>query len=153
MRRSEPLKRRTELKRFTRLRPGKGPSRRTRLRRQSKKKRLEVSETGPARKLYRESHPVCECCGLAPSTEVHEIPRGASRQQAVRSSNAWLAVCRECHELLEDYSIWPIVQQVGLKLLRVLQEINAMRAGRPQVSLEESHKAMTEIVLEEQVTT
>jgi len=60
----------------------------------------------------------CMACGSMIGGEVHEIARGPARQKALEEPAAWLAVCRECHEQLGDYSVWPVVRQLALKRLR-----------------------------------
>lgn len=72
----------------------------------------------PIRAAYVAEKFTCECCCKRQAVDLHEIVRGANRQKAIQYRACWLALCRACHELLGDYSIWPPARQVALKLLR-----------------------------------
>lgn len=49
-------------------------------------------------------------------------------------------MCRECHEALDDYRVWPITRQLAVKLIMDpenfdLGAINAIRSDREQLTL------------------
>ncbi len=144
---------RTELKRTGFKRKPGNSLKRTPLRRRSKKKEREIAKTRQPRKLYLEAHPECmvrgpECEGAA--VEVHEIPRGGSRQQSVADADCWLTTCRPCHDNeLGDYDRWPPEKQAALKLLRTLQTINTIRSGLPQIRLTEVVRALKRLATRE----
>lgn len=77
----------------------------------------QVHETVKPRKQYLMDARMCQCCMRAPAVEVHEITRGAARQAALVERCSWLALCRGCHELMGDYSVWPVERQCALKML------------------------------------
>jgi hypothetical protein len=70
----------------------------------------------PIRQGYLVAHPCCHCCG-GPTSDTHEIVRGANRSEAKKHPGAWLSLCRPCHELFGDYSLWPPARQCALKML------------------------------------
>lgn len=78
---------------------------RTPLRKASKKKRQERAATDKERRAYVESHEVCEYCECTAPTDCHEIAAGSYRAKAVYEPLTWLALCRECHELLQSQPI------------------------------------------------
>lgn len=87
----------------------------TRMRRQSKKRAAASRQNSSARKAFRAEFPKCMICQRKRSEDVHEIARGASRAKAESVRQTWLAVCRACHEELDDYSVWPISRQLAVK--------------------------------------
>jgi hypothetical protein len=56
----------------------------------------------------------CMICGKAAS-DTHEIPRGVHRKGALKHREAWLRLCRSCHNECGDYSKWPIAKQYAVK--------------------------------------
>lgn len=71
----------------------------------------------PERKAFKEIFPLCMVCGENLSIDVHEIVRGTSRCMAVLDRRTWLAVCRPCHELLDDYEKFPVALQYVIKAI------------------------------------
>lgn len=67
----------------------------------------------------------------------HEIARGPARRKAVDCPAAWLVLCRQHHEEMGDYSVWPVVAQLALKRLRDpehydRQAVNLLRGRAPE---------------------
>lgn len=116
------------------------PMKRSWIKRMSSKKRQEIAATKVPRKLYRDS--LCMLCRKRQADDVHEIARGVHRSLAVKEPCTWLALCRQCHDAMGDYSVWPIVRQLALKQDRDedfydLAKFNALR-GRAQDAITQS---------------
>lgn len=78
------------------------------MRRESKKHRTEREATSPHRAAYVAGANLrggCELCQERQATDCHEITAGSSRQRAIHQPNAWLALCRECHEEIQGSDI------------------------------------------------
>lgn len=69
-------------------------------------------QNGPARRKYLSDHGCAKCGRLA--GDVHEIFAGCYRSAAFAEPAAWLALCRECHDLIQGIE-W--TQQLALKLI------------------------------------
>ena len=61
-----------------------------------------------ASERYRTLHPLCECCVMSigvldakPSEELHHVVAIADAPHERMQASNWLALCRDCHELLE----------------------------------------------------
>lgn len=63
----------------------------------------------------------CERCRCRPATDCHEIPAGAHRHVAVELPNTWLALCRECHDVVQGVAF---IEQYNLKCEAVRHAIN-----------------------------
>lgn len=87
------------------------------MRNESKKAAYSRREFALSRNAYRDEFPRCQICHFRSTTDVHEIARGPARQLALGIREAWLGVCRCCHDDLDDYSVWPIERQLAIKLL------------------------------------
>ena len=87
------------------------------LRKRSPKRAAADRKVAPERKAYSAEFLICQCCNKRKAVDVHEIARGSHRAKAVVDPATWLALCRQCHEELGDYSKWPIVRQLALKLV------------------------------------
>ena len=71
---------------------------------------------------------------------MHEIARGSHREAAFVDPATWLVLCRNCHEKLGDYRLWPIARQLALKLVADpqrfdLAKINSIR-GRSEGAID-----------------
>ena len=89
------------------------------MRRVSRKRAAIMSEMQEARQQFALEFPRCMLCGMEKCCmDTHEIARGPSRLAAYQERCTWLRLCRDCHELMGDYSIWPIERQLALKLDR-----------------------------------
>ena len=86
------------------------------MRRKSKKTAALDARLKPIRNRYLLSFPLCQYCSR-PTSDVHEIVRGANRGEAKKHPAAWLSLCRDCHDKMDDYSVWPPARQVALKML------------------------------------
>ena len=86
------------------------------MRRKSKKTAAIERRMKPIRENYLLGHPLCHVCSR-PTSDCHEIVRGSDRWKAYQHPGAWLSLCRACHDLMDDYSIWPPARQVALKML------------------------------------
>jgi hypothetical protein len=87
----------------------------------SAKKRAEIAETRDLRAQWLEAVFVCEVCLDHRARHVHEIPAGAHRQRSVRDPRCWLAVCAECHDLIQGT---PFDSQLGLAVDASKRAIN-----------------------------
>jgi hypothetical protein len=76
------------------------------------------------------------CGSLA--VDCHEICRGPARERCLREPRLWLALCRPCHDAMDDYSQWPLARQIACRILWELGQTvwvcNEVR-GRPQTAL------------------
>jgi hypothetical protein len=66
-------------------------------------------------------------CAICPTdaTEVHHIASGtAGRSRSLLNPNAWLGLCRKCHECIPAYSI---AEQIKLKQFDVKFNIERLR--------------------------
>jgi hypothetical protein len=54
----------------------------------------------------RANHPMCEVCEVRPSTEVHHKRKWSESVHGRLDPRNLLAVCRECHELVEKANAW-----------------------------------------------
>jgi len=112
------LKPRKPIPRKTPLKPSGYLKRKKPINPMSRKQRTLKRKHSPARTAYKREFSICQCCGRKRSTDVHEIARGsAHREKAFTKPFTWLALCRDCHDLMGDYSIWPIAKQLALKSL------------------------------------
>ena len=60
----------------------------------------------------------CMICSNREVVDVHEIANGPARQEALGKREAWLAVCRMCHDQLSDKNMWPVARQLAVKLVK-----------------------------------
>lgn len=95
------MKRGGPLKRKTPMNSGDIQLRRTRLNPVSPKKRKQTSKFGPIRAAFKKELG-CPCGRIA--TDVHEIHGGSSRGITFEKREAWIALCREHHEEVQDWS-------------------------------------------------
>ena len=112
------------------------PPRKTWMPRVSKKRRQLMSKVKPFRDKYLASKLLCEVCIKRQPQEVHEITRGAAREASLDKPEVVLAVCRKCHNALDDYAKWPVTRQLAVKFLRSpmllnLELVNKLR-GRDE---------------------
>lgn len=93
------------------------------MRRQSNKRRKIIASVSQAREAFVFEVWQCMICRSAwrqkfPATlDVHEIARGGSRERAYQDRRAWLLLCREHHEDMDDADEWPVARQYALKKL------------------------------------
>jgi len=83
----------------------------------SKKRRKLNREAKPTRDQLRKDFKLCMKCGKRKATDIHEIPRGCNRENALKYREALLYLDRDCHEELGDYALWPPSRQYALKLV------------------------------------
>lgn len=101
----KPLKRRSALKRKTRLKP------------MSNRRRSEALVYSLMRKQFLALRPVCEAHAiihgdevvLTQSSDVHHVHK---RGKNYLNKDTWMAVCRDCHERIENNKKW--ARQNGL---------------------------------------
>jgi len=86
---------RSQLRRSTK------PMKRSRLKPQSKKRAKQNRMIQPIREAFK-AELGCPCGRAA--TDTHEIHGGASRFLTVNEREAWIALCREHHEEVQDWS-------------------------------------------------
>lgn len=75
-------------------------------------------------------HNKCMVCRKADAVDVHEIARGANRQEAWRSPCCWISACRKCHNEMDDYGVWPIARQLALKKMRDSENYDRVAVNR-----------------------
>lgn len=91
---------------------------------QSKKRRKIIADMKAEREAFVFEFMRCMICGPEwrrkfPSVlDIHEIARGGSRERAYQDRRAWLLLCRDDHESMDDAEQWPVVRQYALKQLR-----------------------------------
>jgi hypothetical protein len=107
---------RTPIKRKTPLKRGKP------LARVSKKRRTLNALLNPGRVGFLLLVETCMVCRKEQACDCHEICRGAAREECLHHPRLWLACCRSCHELMDDYSKWPIEKQILLRLQWELEQ-------------------------------
>ena len=83
----------------------------------SKKRKALNRSCSPERQRYLKTAVLCDVCGTVAPKDVHEIARGPARSKAVAERCTWLAVCRACHEELDDFKAWPLARQLAVKLV------------------------------------
>ena len=77
--------------------------------------------TSSHREAYVREAGLCERCQCREATDCHEIPAGSSRHRAIKLANTWLALCRECHDLVQGIDF---IEQFNLKCEAVRRDIN-----------------------------
>lgn len=90
-----------------------------------------------ARSAFKSWAHKCMLCRVREVVDVHEICNGPARQKALGMRETWLAVCRCCHEDLDDKRLWPVTRQLAVKLLRDPdwfdpQVVNELRGRDPE---------------------
>lgn len=74
------------------------------MRRVSERRKKENKLYTQVRKEYLLAHPRCQCCTIAPASEIHHR-RG--RWKSRLTDTAWfLAVCRPCHDRIHHNPEW-----------------------------------------------
>jgi hypothetical protein len=120
----------------TGIKPGKSQLKRTPLNRVSKKLREKMAAIHDQREEFRSSVGACERCGArGVPLDPHELAKRSKTADWFCRSNT-IFVCRPCHELLEDYSKVPLVQQILLLARRRWDDydigvVNALRGRAP----------------------
>ncbi len=89
----------------------------------------------PSRHEFLLDHMYCMVCGSY-ACDVHEMARGCHRSVAVKHRCCWLSLCRQCHEEMDDYAVWPLTRQLAVKLLKDpeyfdLLKFNSIRGRAP----------------------
>ncbi len=66
------------------------------------------------------------------------MPGRPKPQKALREPRVWLALCRQCHEEMGDYSLWPLARQLACRVhwevVRLVWVFNDLR-GRAQTDM------------------
>ena len=86
------------------------------MRRRSKNRSKKDRSDETLRSAYRDLFPFCQLCGNV-ACDVHEIARGGRRVKAQGLRCCLLHLCRPCHDLMGDYSVWTVERQLRLKKL------------------------------------
>lgn len=81
---------------------------RKRLRQVAKSTAGRMAEYGRLRIEYLAAHPVCEMPGC--SSRELEIHHKARRGEFLLRVDTWMAVCRECHTMIEESPAWATAQ-------------------------------------------
>lgn len=104
----------------------------------SKKRAKLKRETDPQRRAFVETVKTCMVCDGAPAVDCHEIARGAAREAALQLPQLWLAVCRKCHDNLDDVQAFPSAKQLSYRIMhdirRAVFTLNEAR-GRAQTDV------------------
>ena len=110
-----------------------------------------MREIAPDRSNYLFAYHLCANCGKAAS-DLHEIARGAHREQAIAYPQSWLSVCRKCHD--GPIGGMSIADQLALKFFQSPELydrciVNAIR-GRAVNAVDELEvlKAVAEVARE-----
>lgn len=82
----------------------------------SKKRRTLNALMNPGRVGFVLLADKCMCCRNADAVDCHEICRGSHREECLRYPRLWLALCRCCHELMDDAKAWPLEVQIALRI-------------------------------------
>jgi hypothetical protein len=98
-----PLKRTPFKKKPTTFKSSFGKARR-RVNPVSKKRKVQQTTYSKLRKEYLTACPRCQCCTLAPSTEIHH--RRGRFKSRLNEVEYWLAICRPCHERIHHNPAW-----------------------------------------------
>lgn len=85
---------------------------RTRLRPKSKKRAKADRELAPHLDAYRAEFPICQVCGKAKGTDIHEVVRGAGRMKARAQRSLVIHVCRPCHDKIQpEQFLWQLARK------------------------------------------
>lgn len=68
----------------------------------SKKQKSREDKYKSLREIYLKEKRICECCGIAVSTEIHH----KAGRDGENLFQHFLAVCRECHDKIEMNPEW-----------------------------------------------
>jgi hypothetical protein len=93
----------------------------------AKKKRL----ADPLRRRFVEAKLVCEGLLLgctAAAVDAHEIARGYAKSECEKHTDLQLALCRSCHNIIQD---WPTEKQYALRVQRSLETLNRIMGRAP----------------------
>lgn len=111
-----------------------------RLKRKSRRRTARDAEVAEVRAEYRVDHPWCEVCRKVWSVDLHEICRGSRRAASLDKPELLLAVCRKCHDEIQN---WKHAKQLAVKKLsgcyslEVYREVMRGSCGRVAVILTE----------------
>lgn len=83
----------------------------------SKNRRVLKALCDPSRKDFVEEAGACMVCRQARATDCHEIIRGEGREAAFGQPQLWMALCRTCHDALDDASEWPVERQIMCRMI------------------------------------
>lgn len=72
-------------------------------------------QADPARAKYVAEVFTCQCCTKKVAHECHEIVRRSTNKKSIEYRCCFLALCPDCHELMGDYSKYPLSRQLALK--------------------------------------
>jgi hypothetical protein len=120
--------------------------------------RSEFNElvAGP-RRVWLLRHPICWWC-VYPSQGVHEIGAAGIRRILLPEPCSWAAACNRCNQgILTDYSIWPVVRQMAVKLRWNSEDVNLRRynelrgRGADALTLREVRAALRKLIALEEV--
>lgn len=78
--------------------------RKTPLRKQSKRRKVEYKEYMRKRAILLEQKPVCELCNSKPSTQCHH--RNGRNSKNYLDETTFMALCAGCHERIENNKSW-----------------------------------------------
>ena len=112
------------------------------MRRVSQKRARLNRQIQPARDAFRAEFGLCWLCGVE-AHDIHEMCRGAHRNQAIQERCTWISTCRRCHdEHLASLAGWPLRHQFALKALRDpyyydRQRCNEIRSRSPDAITEQ----------------
>lgn len=71
----------------------------------------------PSREEFVEEAGACMVCRQAGATDCHEITRGKGREAALGQPQLWMALCRTCHDAMDDASEWPVERQIMCRMI------------------------------------
>ena len=123
------MKRSGPLRRYTRLKQGDKPLKRSPMPRPTKamnkigpNKKREKRDTDKPRRALREEAGECMSCERRKAVHTHEIAAGGSRCKAVYLPRLQAALCDTCHREWHDAAMWPPHAQIAIVTLWHLQK-------------------------------
>ena len=104
------------------------------------------------RDAFVESH-LCMVCEMRTAAQCHEMARGAHREKAYQDRIAWLAVCLQCHDDIDDTGKWTVAAQLVLKQIGDIEfynriGINVMRSTDPEAVTDDDVQAAVADVMD-----
>jgi hypothetical protein len=85
------------------------------------------AEVADPRALWLMRQPICWWC-VYPAQGVHEIGAAGLRRQMLDEPCCWAAACNRCNQnVVTDYSVWPVVRQLAVKLRWNPEDYNLAR--------------------------
>jgi len=84
------------------------PLKRTPMKKVSTRQAKRLRTYRQLRRLYLDQHPFCEVCKTAHATDIHHKGDGEGPKRGSNTNKVehWMAVCRPCHDRIENNKSW-----------------------------------------------